>query len=215
MIRFIKNILDVKNLLGKLRSVPASNSIVFTTAMQDPAIRISGTGDIVIRSNSGGSPVQSTYTNPVLALVNISADAGTQVELLGDVTAVYFTDGIGCDISDLSLNTDVLERLALTNQSLQEVVVNANLRELDINYCANLTHLDISAAPGLQNFGQTGNPAITLIRARTSISMVAIEIGQMITYSSGTGTVYVPTADPYYSIIATAASNKGWTIEEL
>ena len=252
MIRFTKNILDIKNLLGRIRP-----TIYLHTYGNNVRLRLACTGLIKISYIESGVTHTDYYTDLPATDISFTADAYTTVTIVGYVTflTVYSTGQI--DEIDLtrctSLETIQANDLPITeidvskNKRLKLVNITGNtnlesitigdlpeLKSLYLNVQPLLMDIDVSGCPSLQNIsaGVTGiseidltaNPLLynatlgnstnlTTIRCLAINQYCANSIATSIQQNSGNaGTVYCNPADPYYSTIATAATDYGWTI---
>lgn len=145
--RYIKDIFDIKNLFGRQQNGGLGN-VVFTVIQADPSVQLSCTGDITIRSTSGGSPVTATYSNLSAVSVSIQADAGTIVTIDGDVTGMMISGYGGVnDIASIDLrDCDTLTNLILDYVSISDLDLSHNtaLTGLALQYCNNLPSVDLS-----------------------------------------------------------------------
>ena len=136
------------------RKIPV---VKFTSSSDDPYIQsLSCNGTITIESIKDGEPVVERYNNLKNTMVEIPADADTNVKISGYVTDLYFTaydeeaeDYAGfMDLSSLDLSeTNVLKALSVDyNSGLEELDVthNTNLQTLICGDMENLTGIDVS-----------------------------------------------------------------------
>ena len=136
------------------RKIPV---IRFTSSEDDPFIKaLSCNGTIQIESRKNGAEITETYTNLKDTLVEIQADADTEISIYGYVTDLYFTaydedvedyDGF-MSLSSLDLSgTNVLKALSVDyNSGLDELNVthNTNLQTLICGDMENITGIDVS-----------------------------------------------------------------------
>ena len=252
MIRFIKNILDIKNLLGIIRS-----TIYLHTYGNNVRLRLSCTGLIKISYIESGVTHTDYYTDLQNTDISFTTDAYTTVTIIGYVTALTVLSTGQIDAIDLtrctSLEVIQAQYLPITeidiskckrlkfvnitsNPNLESITIGElpELHTLFLNIQPLLMDIDVSGCPSLQNItaGLTGiseidltaNPLLhnatfggstnlTTIRCLAINQYCANSIATSIQQNSGNaGTVYCNPADPYYSTIATAATNYGWTI---
>ena len=225
--------------------------IRFTSSEDDPFVQaLSCNGTITIESTKDGETVTETYNNLKDTLVEIQADADTEILIYGYVTDLYFTayseedeDYSGfTDLSSLDLSeTNVLKALSVDYNSVLEeldVTHNTNLQTLicgdmenltgiDVSkntkltylycaYCEGITELNLAANTALQYLNCNSCTSLSDISYPATNSDVSTAIAGAITNATAAdGTVYTDSAGAYYSIIATAATAKGWTIEQL
>lgn len=155
-------------------------------------------GSITVKSISNGEYVESVYTDIEGEGVNIPSDANTNIIIIGDLTHI--------DISD-----DENAGLIMLN-----VVHNLALRSLAINGNEELTSLDLSNNPSLIDLQCSNCPGLKLIKYPATNLSISRNIASAITdATSADGTVYTDSDGAYYSTIADAATEKGWTIEQL
>lgn len=236
--RFITHILDIKNILGMRRNT--GEYMTFTCAVADPVIFPLSCGHIEIRTTKNGIARTEMYNNLVNAAVALQADANTTITIIGNVS-MFIVDGTAYDITSIdvthaySLNVlglahsnisvlDVSQNSLLRDLGVNQCVYltsldltgNAELQNLDCGYCSALTDLDISGCPELTALAIYDCTQLVTIRTRAIDSNVANEIANIITQNTGLGgTVYLDSADPYYSVIETAAIGAGWTVAAL
>ena len=131
--------------------------IRFTSSEDDPFIQaLSCNGTITIESTKDGETVTETYNNLKDTLVEIQADADTEISIYGYVTDLYFTaydedaedyDGFMSLSSLDTTGTNVLKTLSVDyNSGLEELDVthNTNLQTLICGDMENLTDIDVS-----------------------------------------------------------------------
>ena len=236
--RFITHILDIKNILGMQRNI--GEYMTFICAVADPVIYPLSCGHIEIRTTKNGIARTEMYNNLINAAVAIQADANTTITIIGNVST-FIVDGVSYDITSIDVthaySLDVLG-LAHSNISVLDVSQNSLLRDLSVNqcvylasldltgnaelqnldcgYCNSLTDLDISGCLELTTLALYDCTQLVTIRTRAIDSNVANEVANIITQNTGLGgTVYLDSADPYYSVIETAAISAGWTVAAL
>lgn len=209
MIRFIKNILDIKNLLGKQRG--AEEYIKFICNRTNPQVTMNGSA--MIHSVKNGYPHTDTIsgTPGTLQIISIQADANTPIIISGSVTKFECAS-----IHVVSLDVSQKPDLVLLNCAQNEIT-ELNLRNnvaLTSLYTelTDLTELDISQNVNLTD-GFLETPTLAVIRCRALNMSFANKIANAITASLvNDGVLYANSADPYYSIVQIAATSKGWSI---
>ena len=205
--------------------------ISFTSTNDDPFIQsLTCARQIVIESIKNGAPVVQTYSDLQAAMVDIEADAETIVTIRGYVKELLFTeynddpdidDWEGCfdiDTLDVSNNKNLKKLSIALNENIEELDLAANtqLQTLDCNSCTGLTSLDLAANTQLQTLDCNSCTGLTSISYPATNSNVSTAIASAITVATATdGTVYTDSAGAYYSTIETAATTKGWTIEQI
>ena len=127
--------------------------IKFTSNAYDPFVQsLTCKGTITIESIKDGNPVVETYSNLTDTLVNIQADADTEITITGNVIkldfAVYNDDP---DVDDYEGCFDI---------STVEVSECGRLKSLAVPYCENITELNLAANTALQ-YLYCGNTSIT------------------------------------------------------
>ena len=228
----------VKGSAGKGEPV---GKIILDTQFANPSINaISCTGETKVSSIYNGEPLVETYANLDSETLYIQADANTQIVISSaeitsceigqntDYTKIsikntslpefYCNDCYALNALYLSMNTalthlDCSSCYALTTLDVSK---NTALTEFYCNDCYVLTTLDVSKNTALTNLNCSGCTKLISISYPATNEDVSTEIADAITAAtSTTGTVYTDNAAAYYSTIATAATTKGWTIEQL
>ena len=168
--------------------------LMFNTA--DPTIQsITGTGDITIKSIKDGEVVTDTVTDPSEDAIAVSADANSWIEITGEVTEFEHTG---------------------ETKLIKIEAKNTALTSLSCSSCSALQTLDLSKNTALTSLSCSDIAKITSISYPATNSDVATAIAGAITAADAEdGTVYTDSAADYYSTIATAANDKGWTIEPI
>ena len=183
--------------------------ISFTSTNDDPFIQsLTCARQIVIESIKNGAPVVQTYSDLQAAMVDIEADAETIVTIRGYVKELLFTEyNDDPDIDDWEGCFDI-DTLDVSN--------NKNLKKLSIALNENIEELDLAANTQLQTLDCNSCTGLTSISYPATNSNVSTAIASAITVATATdGTVYTDSAGAYYSTIETAATTKGWTIEQI
>ena len=206
----------------------------------DPTIQsVTGTGDIIIKSIKGGVETTQTVTDPSGDSISVQADKNTWIYLEGEVTELEHTSEK--ELVKLGAKNTALTQLNCSKCSvLQELNLSANtaLTQLDCSYCYVLQTLDLSANTALtslncsscyalQTLDLSANTALTelycsdcpalqtLKYPATNFDVADAIAGAITDADADDGTVYTDSAADYYSTIADAATNKGWTIEQI
>ena len=145
-----------------------------------------------------------------LTSLNLSANTA--------LTSLDCRDCTGLTALDLSANTALtsLHCGACTGLTTLDLSANTALTSLECYACTGLTTLDLSANTALTSLVIGGSESITTIKYPATNEDVSTVIADVITDATAAdGTVYTDSAGAYYSTIATAATAKGWTIEQL
>ena len=167
--------------------------LIFSKANQ--YIPITCTDEITITYISGGVKKTDTYSGLSITLVSIPCDANTQVVITGAVEEI-----------DLSMQAYLISAK----------IKNTALQNLNCSNCPALATLDLSTNTALQALDCSNCPALAEIKYAAGNEDVSTAIAQAITDATAdNGTVYTDSAAAYYSTIETAATTKGWTIEQI
>lgn len=180
--------------------------------------------------------------NLLLTTINITDTASLEAVDFSDcpaLTSILFTNSsiaaIDCtnnpNIQDVSGEADhnlksvnvagclSLATLYLSlSTELKEVNVRgcSALKSLNVNHCNELEVLDIRDCVALTSLSCGYTPDIEKIYLVANNSSVTSQITTAITANAfQKGVVYVNNTDTYYSTVANAATNAGWTIEPL
>lgn len=171
--------------------------IILDTQFADPTISsISCTGDIKVSSIKNGAPLVETYTDLDGEALSIQADANTQIVISGaEITA--------CEIEENANYTKIS-------------VKNTALTRLYCNSCYALTALDVSKNTALTElYCNSCYKLVSISYPATNEDVSTAIAGAIIDAEYAEGTVYTDSEGAYYSTIATAATAKSWTIEQL
>lgn len=219
MWRFVKDIFDWTNIFGMTRNTPIpvfTSGVRLFCATDDPTINnVNGT-NITVYSTKNGTTHIDTYDTLVNAGLAVSSDATTEIQIVGNLTgawAINSGDYIEIEVSDTAITSlDASNNIGhLTNIVLHN---NTSLVALDCNDCTSLVALDLSGNSYITSLNCGNCPAITFIYFDAYESQPSGEIAQMITNALTTTGVWSTSnaVAPYYSVVETAANNKGWTI---
>ena len=196
MIRFIKNILDIKNLLGMQRPIqpipdPAypANEMVLRTNGNTVTFTPIFTGTIYYRYTYNGTTSVSPYTDDYsgMAFSNY-CDNGTDVVITGNVTQI----DVDNDIEFVALNNTV-----------------ANL-----SIFSSVKTLDLRNADSLLGIGYMPFGVETLYVKATILNLQGLA-RTVINFSPNGGTLWINPNDTYAADVIAAAEAKGWTIYNL
>lgn len=211
----------------------AGNIITLIGVMEDPAIyELSCVGDISVESIKNGAQVVETYSDLTDTQVSIQADADSTVVIKGDVTKYNagqyqgwgYADGVMA--KQLVFNNKVITSISgisgISSYGDTSVVTSIDvsgctaLTQLHCETCSGLTALDLSSNTALTQLSCHGCSGLTSISYPATNSSVSTAVAGAITSADAAdGTVYTDSAADYYSTIADAANNKGWTIAAL
>ena len=206
-----------------------SHIITFVSSSDDPFIKsLSCNGTITIESVKDGNPISVTYSKLNNAEVEIQADADTTIVIKGAVAKCYFT-AWDEEAEDYNGFTDLSALDISKCACLQEVSVyyNAALDSIDVSHnkhlkvliCGgieNLTSLDLAANTQLQYLDCNYCTGLTSLEYSAVAQQPSQSIANAISDATAAdGTVYTDSEGAYYSIIADAATAKGWTIEQI
>ena len=128
--------------------------IKFTSSADDPFVQsLTCKGAITIESIKDGEMIIEKYSDLMDTLVNIQADADTEITIIGNVIkldfAVYNDDP---EIDDYEGCFDI---------STVEVSECKKLKSLSVPYCENITELNLAANTALQTLDCGGCTSIT------------------------------------------------------
>lgn len=201
MIRFIKNILDIKNLLGMQRVVPPTppepypaNEIVLRTNGNTVTFTPVFTGSITVRYTYNGTNTEVTYGN-VWSGQQMSSysDYGTDFIIIGNVTQIE----VGADVEFLSYG-NTIDYLYLY------VVDSPNLRILDLRNLVSISSYAISYACN-----------INTIYANATTSEIKDFTVSAINGSPDGGVLWIDRTQTYAADVIAAAQAHNWTIYDL
>lgn len=198
MIRYIKDILDVLNVLGN-----SGMLLTFTDATPDNTYMISGKGRIVISSTKSGQRITTIYNNPLGVNATIQSDANSTITISGEL--IQFD----------AYNTSHITSFSTKDQkSLVLVSVRSSMcTYFHLTNCPKLQNLNIAKTSALTNIEVSEVPMINTISVGTSSQEAADAVIALITeYADNHGTVIAMGADPYYTDLQTAATAAGWTL---
>ena len=165
------------------------------TPVSDPEISSITGMDIVVKTIKSGVAHEDTYASLEGDTLSISADKNTEIVITGTITE--------CEIGE---NT-TYSRISVTNTALTS---------LDCSSCYALQELNLSTNTALTSLNCSYCYALQIIYYPATNEDVSTAIAGAITYANAAdGTVYTDSAADYYSTIETAATAKGWTIEQL
>ena len=170
---------------------------ILVSAVTDPEINsVSCTGEMTVKTIKNGAEHIDTYTDLDGEALSISADKNTKIYISGNLTGEW---EIGSNTTFISIKG-----------------ANTALTSLSCNDCYTLQELNLSANTALTSLDCSSCYALQELKYPATDSTVSTEIASAISNANAAdGTVYTDSNGAYYSTIATAATNKGWTIEQL
>lgn len=160
---------------------------------------VSCSGQITIKSISGGAETIKTGQDLEEENISSSADANTDIIITGDVEIL--------SLSPMGFQNKVIVFDASKCNSLQRATIGGTQTSLKtLGLPSSCTYF----------LGPTSASAISSITYPASNSSIASTLSGYINNSSvNNGTLYTDSEGEYYSTIADAATAKGWTIEQL
>lgn len=181
---------------GCAKAQQISNYISYWSNQGDETIQISVSSPqtIIVISTKNGSQIKQKYQfNTGNYSLSIQSDINSEIKILGD-------------IYDIILASNTTRVNLLNAPSLAGITIDGSqIEELDLSA---QNHIESVSANNCANLG--------LIKVYSDSENVAYGISDAISGSHiTTGTLYTNSDGAYYNTIATAATNKGWTIEQL
>ena len=119
---------------------------------------------------------------------------------------------------DLAANTQLqtLDCNSCTGLTSLDLAANTQLQYLNCGNLPELTSLDLAANTQLQTLDCNSCTGLTSISYPATNSNVSTSVANAITNAnSSNGTVYTDDSGDYYNTIETAATAKGWSIEQI
>ena len=147
-----------------------------------------------------------------IKLIFSKANQYIPITCTDEITITYISGGVK--------KTDTYSGLSITLVSIPcdantQVVITGAVEEIDLSMQAYLISAKIKNT-ALQALDCSNCPALAEIKYAAGNEDVSTAIAQAITDATAdNGTVYTDSAAAYYSTIATAATTKGWTIEQI
>ena len=198
MVRFIKNILDVLNVLGN-----SGMSLSFMDATPDNTYMLSGNGRIMITSTKSGQRITAIYYDPLGANITIQSDANSTITINGELTMfeAYNTSTI------TSFSTKKQKSLVIVS------VRSSSCTSFHLANCPKLQNLNIAKTSALTDIEISDIPQINTINVGNSSQEAAdVVIALIAEYADNHGTVIAMGTDAYYTDLQTAATAAGWTL---
>lgn len=199
MIRFIKNILDIKNLLGMQRRIqpvpdPAypANELVLRTSGSYLTFAPVFFGTIDIQSTYGGVTNTTQYTDSLSGTTfGIFADPDTDVIITGNVT---------------DITTDNTASFMAVNNTQNGYVLTNGITKLDLRNADDSNFWDGSTV---------GTISVETLYAKATTPVLYTACRQVINNSPTGGVLWIDQTDAYWVGVVNAAQAQGWTIYNL
>lgn len=178
---------------------PQGNKTIYRFSNAQYRVNYNSSSDLIVKIIKGGVPTTYEAPQSETGRLDIEADANTDIIIYGDVLSLSFnlsTDAGKAIFFDASKN-NVFEYLT---------------------YGCSQGNIELLALPASTKHPVVLNNAtnISTIKYPATNSDVATKLADLITNSSvDNGTLYTDSAGAYYSTLETAATAKGWTIEQL
>ena len=194
----------------------AKDGIMLWYAGKNPYIAgLKCTGAITIHSTYNGIATTETYSDLNNAAIAIKADPNTEVYIEGIISRM--------------INASSEKRIRCHNTALTELDCNSCTGLTDLNLSANtaLTKLDCSSCTGLTDLNLSANTALTELYCSSCYYLTTIyaiaknkNVSDIIVYAiqsafASNGTLYINSSDTYASTVISAATDKGWSVENL
>ena len=200
MIRFIKDILDIKNLLGMQRVPPVPIPVP-----QFPS------DEIVFRAISNVNP-SFDFTAYYTGYMSIRVEIGG-----GQWTTYYNNSGTSVNVNGFNAGSDVIVKGNITRltqiQDASFVAISDTLPDFDFN--STIETLDLRNAVGLINgYYPLGNNSLKELYANGN-RLLGFQIGIIQSSGVNDGILWIDPNGTYASQIIAAAEAKGWSVYEL
>lgn len=192
MIRFIKNILDVKNILGMQRALPTypANELILRAAT-DGGIMFTPTynGDLTVQVAGNTYTYSNAYSGSYIGVSGVTVN--TDVRITGDVRTI----GIPENMANINF-------LAIPN-GVWGLEISEGLKVIDLRNANDI---------GYNQFFWNGDDVDTLyaIANNNNQRRVSRDIIQNSTVADGT--LWINAAQAYAQDVIAAAKSKGWRI---
>lgn len=200
--RFIKDILDIKNVLGKYQTFTLK---IITGTSGTAFYGFTCVGDMILKYIDGGVENIETYTD-YSGTLSFGYDSNTNITVEGFLTE-FTRYGGRIEEADFG-GMKTIENIQLSGSS--------QLQKLNVSGCTNLQTLNLSSCLSLYDLNIENCSLISVIYYAANNEDVSTAIADAISNSDvNNGTLYTNSAGTYYSIIAAAAIAKGWTIANI
>lgn len=196
MCKCILNILDIKNLLGMRRPIPAYPQDEFVLRAKSTPIVISffiGNSS-VLTYTSGGTEITTNYTSGSYGTISIPADPGTDIVFGGNIN----------NVNALGINSGDVIYISVERALQVPVVPVSSLKTMDLrNMYAAMYSASIEVV----------NNISTLYAAANTTDQRDICV-TYINYSSVTngGVLWIDKTQDYANDVIAAAQAKGWRV---
>ena len=189
MSRFVKNILDVKNVLGMERALapyPANELVMRAAANGNVDYTATFTGDLTVQANSETDTYPDTYSGVQIGVTDVVAN--TDIVLTGNITKIFFVG---------SANISML----VVNNTTTYFAVSQNMKILDLRNADLISGYVINT----DNLSQVYAIANTIAQKNISVTMITNS-------SISNGTLWIDNMQTYAADVITAAIAKGWNV---
>ena len=178
---------------------PENNVIIFhveSVPLVNLEPEVSCVGEISIEYKKNGETQTLTYSDlEEVQVLDDKPDDDSDVIIRGRVTRMYMSGPPFACINSLDVSQcKTLKDLTASFGNLQTLNLNTQLISLNVNYMVDIETIYYAA----------NNSAVS-----TAVA------GAITNADANNGIVYTDSAAAYYSIIADAATAKGWTIQQL
>ena len=195
------------------------NGLILMSNADDPSISsVSCDGEMTVKTTKNGVEHIDTYSDLEGETLAISADKNTEIYISGNLIGNWEIGRNANFVSIKCTNTALTELNCNSCYALQELDLSANaaLTELYCYGCNALQKLNLSTNTTLTQLSCTNCFKInTIYYPATNGSVSSAIAGAISNSEADDGTVYTDSQGAEYSTIATAATAKGWTIEQL
>jgi len=187
MIRFIKNILDIKNILGMARALapyPANELIIRSNGQGDLEFIPVYTGTLTIVQGANTNYYPDTLSGTGFI---IPANEGDSITITGNITGL---DMHGFDSDLLAVNDSLV----------------------DLKIAERLYIVDLRNADQIQNFTYDADEVDTLYAIADNAAQKDVCVAIITNSSVSNGTLWIDGAQAYAADVIAAAQAKGWRI---
>ena len=202
MIRFVKNILDVKNVLGMDRQpIPDPQYPANMTAIRSVAnstfLMLTLTGDVKVTYIHNGSEIIVYLLRTLWSGVayRVTADPETDITIEGNVTGI-------------TINGTYKYSFISIGNTIQSIV--------GVNTSQHLTTLDFRNSTALGGFAAIATAHVKTVYANASTPLLANIMTSVINGSLESDCkLYIDLNDAYAASVIATAESRGWTIYNL
>lgn len=204
MIRFITDILDVKNLLGMQRAIPIPDPMYPMPANASQlGIKILSAGSFIFTPTSASAYIYADLYRGGIVVGNYLMNSGA-VRTISSLQA-----------GDVLIFTTSLTDLLIQNNNTESIALNSDLAQLDVSICSGLKCVDFRNATSLLNsvsFSTSGDIQLIYDTANNNATQSAVN-WLILNYTPGV--LYIDPDGVYYSSLKTLAIARGWTVYDL